>query len=78
VRSKDAFSFTNNWQMPSPYPVVKTETVKLGEINIEIPVEGDQCWANPLPCSPYIKKGLQIRGYSLREGFRIDQNSNKP
>ena len=28
---------------------------------VYVPVEGDQCWDAPLPCTPYFNSGLRLR-----------------
>ena len=37
-------------------------------------IDTDQCWDAPLPCSPNHVEGLEFRGKSLAEGFRMKAN----
>jgi hypothetical protein len=37
------------------------------------PVEGDQCWDAPLPCSGWIYDGVIMRTGELSDGFRIEK-----
>ncbi|HTD17531.1 MAG TPA: hypothetical protein VK673_20265, partial [Chthoniobacterales bacterium] len=39
------------------------------------PVRGDECWDAPLPCTPYFRPQLKLRGKSLSEGFYLDESA---
>ena len=42
-------------------------------VELLIPTLSDQCWDSALPSTPEPEKGLQMRGKSINEGFRILQ-----
>ncbi len=44
---------------------------RLNRIIIYYPDRGDQCFDQPLPCTPYPNSRLEMRGESLQDGFRI-------
>jgi len=43
----------------------------INNIDIYIPKKSDQCMDQCIPCTPYLNKGLEMRGNSLQSGFRI-------
>ncbi len=38
-------------------------------LQVHTPVEDDRCWEAPLPCTPYRRDDLRLRGESMQEGF---------
>ena len=57
--------------LPAPYPTMALETKIIDNFVFYFPITTDQCWYAPLPCMPVLNDGLQLRGTSLQEGFRI-------
>lgn len=56
----------------APLPEVVTETRRTESgLTIRVPSKGNQCWAAALPCTPYFRKDLQLRGTYLGSGFRL-------
>jgi hypothetical protein len=56
----------------NPFPKVETETHRtLSGLAVRVPVEGDQCWDAPLPCTPYFNDKLELRDpRNVADGFR--------
>jgi hypothetical protein len=69
------YTFAEVAWSPVSYPNYQTEVVPILNGNIQVPVGDAQCWDCDLPCSSLPEKGLEYRGNSIEEGFRI--NSNK-
>jgi len=44
-------------------------------LTIYTPAQGDECWDAPLPCTPYFRPQLRLRGKSLSEGFYLDEST---
>jgi len=44
-------------------------------LTIYTPAQGDECWDAPLPCTPYFRPQLKLRGKSLSEGFYLDESA---
>ncbi|MFC1851801.1 LIC_10190 family membrane protein [candidate division CSSED10-310 bacterium] len=40
-------------------------------LTVYVPLNTDLCWDSPLPCSPYSKDSLHLRGHKITSGFRI-------
>jgi len=59
---------------PALPPVPATVEVPVGKLRVRVPREGAQCWGAPLPCVHCIEAGLEPRGASLRQGFRMRPN----
>ena len=58
-------------------PVAKRRT-RSGLI-VFVPARGDQCWNEPLPCTPYFDPTLRLRSPgSMRAGFRADGQAELP
>jgi len=57
------------WPAPTPQPA--TVEVPVGKLRVSVPRVGAQCWDNALPCVHCIEAGLEPRGTSLRQGFRM-------
>jgi hypothetical protein len=53
-----------------PQPAFRSVVVQPG-FTVLMPVTGDQTWDAPLPNTPIVAPGLQLRGAGLRHGFRI-------
>jgi hypothetical protein len=43
-------------------------------LEVVVPVEDDRCWDAPLPCTPYRRRDLRLRGASMREGFVTERS----
>lgn len=73
------------WIMPSletasglpPLPEVRYSTaVTDSGLQVYFPLENGLCWDAPLPCTPYVRPGLQLRELGeLRAGFRLDRST---
>jgi hypothetical protein len=54
-------------------PLPKTDLIvrhTLSGLAVYVPVQGNQCWDAPLPCTPYFDETLRLRnGPSMRSGF---------
>jgi hypothetical protein len=46
-------------------------------LTIYTPAPGSECWDGPLPCTPYFRPLLRLRGKSLSEGFYLDESSDR-
>jgi hypothetical protein len=46
-------------------------------LTIYTPALGDECWDAPLPCTPYFRPQLRLRGKSLSEGFYLDESGDR-
>jgi hypothetical protein len=57
--------------LPIDYPRIETILFKIGDESIYRPLQSDQCWNSSFPCTPYTNKNLQLRGRSLRDGFKV-------
>lgn len=61
-----------SWASPShPDAEIGVYTTDSG-LKINVPVNEDQCWYAPLPCTPHPARNLRLRGMSWRDGFRTD------
>jgi len=67
----------NSWRhylnTHKPYPAVETNSVKLGDQAVFLPVSGDQCWYVAFPCAPSIVPGLRMRGTNIEDGFYVSE-----
>jgi hypothetical protein len=61
------------WQ--ERYPFVPTVSGMMGGFNIYRPLQGEQCWDHPLPCTPYLYSPIEGRGPALKDGFRAKTGS---
>jgi hypothetical protein len=56
----------------APLPDAPTQTVTLPSgLQILVPTASDQCWGNPLLCSPIAPEDLRPLGGTLADGFAI-------
>jgi hypothetical protein len=53
-----------------PYPLPEMLRLKLGSLEINRPKRGMHCWDAPLPATPYLYGRIELRGDSLKQGFR--------
>jgi hypothetical protein len=58
---------------PAPQIEVRNQVTKSGLVML-VPIQGDQCWDSPLPCTPYFNEALHLRSGSptikgLESGF---------
>ncbi|MHC1705882.1 MAG: hypothetical protein AB9842_00020 [Bacteroidales bacterium] len=56
---------------PAAFPTTSMDTRQLNGISINIPVKGVNCYDYPIPCSPALSERLELRGASVKQGFRI-------
>jgi len=69
-QAKD-FLPTTNYQKVISTPTLRRFETRSGFI-YSTPIDGDQCWDAPLPCSPYMVKNLAlIDGKSMAGGFYV-------
>jgi hypothetical protein len=63
--------FSNNLIMPPSYmqPQIQNFAVNGGAINVPLPKQ--QCWDSKLPCTNLPDSGIEYRGITLNQGFRI-------
>jgi len=68
---KEPIQALHGVQQPPPLPK-PTLTVRhtLSGLAVYVPVQGNQCWDAPLPCTPYFDESLRLRNpSSQRWGF---------
>jgi hypothetical protein len=63
--------FKNTLMIPPTYlqPQVNKFVISGGTLNV--PITKQQCWDSKLPCTNLPDSGLQYRGTTLKQGFRI-------
>jgi len=64
---------SKNLLLPISTKKIEVKEVALGTVRIKLPVSGDRCYNTPLPCTPYYKKNLRLRGDNISDGFKIDE-----
>ena len=67
-----------NWIVTAPLPQPAVTEKQIGGITVRIPdkINGNwnpRCYGTPLPCLYSIYPGLEPRGKTIREGFRINK-----
>jgi hypothetical protein len=63
---------------PLPVARVATRSTTSGLL-VFVPVSGDQCWDEPLPCTPYFDSTLRMRSPgNLGQGFESEGLQNSP
>jgi hypothetical protein len=60
------------WFMPQPY-FEKTVVRHTAPFIYYTPLNSDRCWDAPLPCTWQLPEGVEQRGKTLKEGFRVKQ-----
>lgn len=60
----------NGWLMPQPY-FEKTVVRHTAPFIYYTPLNSDRCWDAPLPCTWQLPEGVEQRGKTLKEGFRV-------
>ncbi|HRP56397.1 hypothetical protein [Agriterribacter sp.] len=68
-----------NWAIPAPLPHPPVKEEQIGDIIVRVPekINGNwnpRCYGTPLPCLYSVYPGLEARGKTIREGFRINQS----
>jgi hypothetical protein len=66
----------HNWIVPSALPQPPVKTVTINHCTYNVPEKifnnwNSRCYATPLPCIYDLNPGLEMRGDSLSDGFRI-------
>lgn len=56
---------------------VMFETHYIDSTKLYKPIDTDKCFDYCIPCSPYLNEGLELRGKSLQNGFRIKDTVDK-
>lgn len=69
-----------NWLIPVALPQPDVKTEQIGGVLIRIPekINGNwnpRCYGTPLPCLYFVYPGLEPRGNSIRQGFRIKKTN---
>jgi len=60
----------------SPLPIIiLKEERSVNGIMVNIPVHGNKLWNSPLPAAQRLHPWLQMRGASLKDGFRVTQDT---
>ena len=69
----------NHFLVPENYPLVKTTSKRINNIDIVVPTNGNQCWnENCLCIDPrFLDKNICLRGKSIIDGFRINHPNFK-
>ncbi|MDA3778902.1 MAG: hypothetical protein PF487_01515 [Bacteroidales bacterium] len=60
----------DNILIPIQIKKVDCETYIVNNVEVKIPLNGDQCFNEDLPCTPYINNKLCLRGENIIEGFK--------
>lgn len=72
-----AEKFGSSLLMLQPYRTQANQKVDLaGGGYIMMPLSDQQCWDTEIPCTSILDPGLEWRGSSLAEGFRIKNSTN--
>lgn len=53
------------------------ETHYIDSIKLYKPIDTDRCFDYCIPCSPYLNEGLELRGKSLQNGFKMNDTIDK-
>jgi hypothetical protein len=76
------YAFTNRWKFTdislSGFQEVKKNKVEikktLSGLSVYVPVEGEQCWDSPIPCTPYFNPTLKLREPNdIKFGFLVTE-----
>jgi hypothetical protein len=59
-----------------PTPALAARRTRSGLV-VYTPLPGGYCWDGKLPCTPFFRPQLKLRGKSLAEGFYIDESTGK-
>lgn len=62
---------------PPPLRVADTKVMEAKNFMENVPVASAQCWNAPLPCAPFVIKGLEKRGDKFTDGFKISNPDPK-
>ena len=62
----------DKFAQPIPKSVLTSQSTRSGLV-VYTPVPGDYCWDGKLPCTPFFRPQLRLRGRSLAHGFYIDE-----
>jgi hypothetical protein len=59
-----------------PTPALVARTTRSGLV-VYTPLPGGYCWDGKLPCTPFFRLQLKLRGKSLADGFCIDESTDE-
>jgi hypothetical protein len=69
-------STDGKWAQSIPPPALTARTTRSGLI-VQTPLPGSYCWDAKLPCTPFFRPQLMLRGNSLAKGFYIDESIDR-
>jgi hypothetical protein len=72
-RSFESDSIQQRLFIPQDYPVLPTEPCLLKDTSVlcASQISYNECWYESFPCIPFPRPDVELRGESLREGFKI-------
>ncbi|MEM9980818.1 MAG: hypothetical protein AAF808_24590, partial [Cyanobacteria bacterium P01_D01_bin.2] len=56
--------------LPMDYPPTQVQSAVVQDITVYWPLETDQCWNADVPCLHRFSDSWQLRGETLKAGFR--------
>jgi hypothetical protein len=66
----------DKFAQPIPTPALTRRTTRSGLV-VYTPLPGSYCWDWKLPCTPFFRPQLRLRGHSLANGFYIDETTDR-
>ena len=71
IRHSEEFKI-HHLLLPEQYPTVKYKTKTINNLNIILPIEGNQCWNAGFMCIDprFLDQNLSLRGKNIEDGFR--------
>ena len=75
VRNGPALTTSTGGKLAQSVPTLAlaARTTRSGLV-VYTPLPGSYCWDGKLPCTPFFRPQLKLRGTSLAEGFDIDES----
>jgi hypothetical protein len=72
-RSFESETIQQRLLFPQDYPVLPTEPCPLKDITVlcASQISYNECWYDSFPCIPFARPAVELRGESLRQGFKI-------
>jgi hypothetical protein len=73
IRSFESETIQQRLLFPQDYPVLPTEPCPLKDTSVlcASQISYNECWYESFPCIPFPRPEVELRGESLREGFKI-------